>query len=95
MKYKIHDKYKGDEFWTRPKAPKGYRTSRNCGNCGKAHVASSGPFGVKIVCDEVTEYTWVDDKTGYPGTYSKQSFGTPASMTCDEHKFRREMEVEK
>lgn len=90
MEYKIRDKYEGKEFWTFPKAPKGYRTSRNCGNCGKKHVASSGPCGAKLVCDEVTEYQGVWD-TGIPYGYSRQPFDTPKIMTCDKHKFSHEM----
>ena len=93
MKYKIHEKYEGEAFWTFPKAPKGYRTARNCGNCGKMHIASSGPCGIKMVCDEVTEYVGLYD-SGFPTVYSRQPFDTPKTMTCDKHKFRHEMEKE-
>lgn len=93
MEYQIHKKYEGKEFWVYPKAPKGYRKARNCANCGKMHVASSGPSGVKMVCDVVTEYQKVYD-TGIPGCYSRQPFDTPKTMTCDEHKFPHEMKKE-
>lgn len=93
MKYKIKKEYKGEEFWTYPEAPPGYKTARTCENCGKGHIASSGPHEVKRVCDEVTEYVHLYD-TGIPGVYSRQAFYTPAFMTCDEHKFQYELEEE-
>lgn len=96
MKYKIKKEYKGEEFWTIPKAPSGYRTTRavrTCKSCGKCSVASSGPDGVKLLCNEVTEYVGLYD-TGLPSVYSRQPFYTFALMTCDEHKFQHEIEKE-
>ena len=91
MKYKIHDKYEGKEFWTRPEAPKGFCTTRNCDNCAKSEIVSTGPL--KVVCNEVTEYTGLWD-TGIPRGYSRQPFYVHARTTCDEHKFEHEMEDE-
>lgn len=94
MKYKIHEKYPYDEFWTRSSAPKGFRTARNCANCGKASVARSGPEGITWVCNETTEYTGVHEETNCPRGYSRQPFYGHQTMTCDEHKFKHEMEKE-
>lgn len=47
-----------------------------------------------MVCDEVTEYQGVWKETGIPRGYSRQPFDTPATMTCDEHRFKHEMEKE-
>ena len=93
MKYKIHERYEAADFWSKPKAPSGYRRTRNCRNCGKMSVAASGPSGLTMVCNEVTEYTGIWD-TGVPRGYSRQPFYGHESMTCDEHKFQHEMEGE-
>jgi hypothetical protein len=93
MKYKIHEKYEGEEFWTRSEAPQGYRNARTCDNCGKMSIASMGPDGIKMLCNEVTEYTGLYD-TGVPRIYSRQAFYTDPKGTCDEHKFKHEMEEE-
>lgn len=92
MKYKIHEKYVGDAFWTKPDAPPGYKTARTCNNCGKMSIASTYP-DMKYLCNEVTEYTMLYD-TGVPGIYSRQPFYTDPKGACDEHKFQHEMEEE-
>ena len=92
MKYKIHEKYEGEAFWTQPDPPPGYRRVRNCGNCGKMSIASTYPE-MKLLCEEVTEFIFLYDN-GIPGGYSRQAFYGHESMTCDEHKFSREMEDE-
>ena len=95
MKYKIKKQYSyKDGFWTHPDPPAGYTTARTCYNCGKMDIASTGPGGMKIICNEVTEYTGVWEDTGIPRGYARQAFYTFQEMTCDEHKFIREMEGE-
>lgn len=94
MEYKIHEKYEGADFWTSAEMPKGFRNVRNCKNCGKSSIAASGPDGITLVCNEVTEYQGVWD-TGVPHGYSRQPSDVFESTTCDEHKYRHEMEDEK
>lgn len=89
MRYKIHAKYEGEEFWTYPEAPKGYCVARRCDNCAKHAVMSTGPL--KMVCNEVTEYQGVRDN-GTTLSYSRQAFYTPPDNTCDEHRFEHEMD---
>lgn len=93
MKYKIHEKYEGEAFWTRPDPPPGYKRVRNCGNCGKMSIATTYPE-TKLLCEEVTEFQGVYEETGIPRGYSRQPFYGHDTMTCDEHKFRHEMEDE-
>jgi hypothetical protein len=94
MKYKIHPKYEGEKFWTQPEPPKGFRTARTCENCGKMSISSTGPKGVTMVCNEVTEYQGVWEDTNIPRVYSRQAFYAYAGTVCDEHKFEYEMEKE-
>jgi hypothetical protein len=93
MKYKIHELYKGAEFWTSAKMPESFRNARNCGNCAKSSIASTGPDGIKMVCNEVNEYTGLWE-TGIPRGYSRQPSYVYPNTTCDEHKFQHELDTE-
>ena len=93
MKYKIHEKYESDLFWTAAKLPDGFEKARNCGNCAKSAIMAIDSCGKRMVCNEVTEYTGLWE-TGVPRGYSRQPSYVYDDTVCPKHKFEHEMVVE-